>query len=218
MIKVKENIVGKKFGNLTVIKRDNDHYTMSGLKFPKWICLCDCGNKTSVFQSSLKQGKQKSCGCKHFTACKKYNLYEIKDTNVFVKLTNCNEYMVCDLENWENLKKYCWSKGKTGYAEARVNNRTALFHHFVITCSKGMVRDHINRDKLDNRKCNLRSVSYSINNSNKHTYNKTGAKFIYKNGKGYSANFYLFGKKKYIGTYKTIEEAIAARNGVINNL
>ena len=90
MIKVKEDLTGKKFSYLTVIKRDEDHVTKSGNIYPRWICKCECGKHVSVFQSSLKSGQQKSCGCKHFSACKKYNNYKVNGNFVEVNLTNCS--------------------------------------------------------------------------------------------------------------------------------
>lgn len=50
----KQNLVGKKFGKLTVI---------SYLGNSQWQCKCDCGNLTKVKTSSLNNGKTKSCGC-----------------------------------------------------------------------------------------------------------------------------------------------------------
>lgn len=216
-IKVKEDLTDKEFGFLKVIRRDGDHYTKSGNKYPKWLCQCECGKIVSVFQSSLKAGQQKSCGCKHFTACKKFNEYSICGNIVEVKMTNCNEIMVCDLEDWNRLKVFCWSKGNTGYAEARVNGKTTPFHHLVIDCERGMVRDHKNRNKLDNRKENLRVVTYSENNSNRNYKNETGHRGISKNGSGFSAKIFINGESKYLGTYRTIEEAVRVRKEVMNN-
>lgn len=28
-----------------------------------WDCLCDCGNRTTVYDYSLKSGNVRSCGC-----------------------------------------------------------------------------------------------------------------------------------------------------------
>ena len=216
-IRVKEDLTDREFGFLKVICRDKDHYTKSGNKYPKWICKCECGKIVSVFQSSLKSGQQKSCGCKHFTACKKYNEYSVSENIAYVKLTNCDEIMICDLEDWNRLKIFCWSKGNTGYAEARVNGKTTPFHHLVIECEIGMVRDHKNRNKMDNRKDNLRVVTYSDNNSNRHYKNKTGHRGITPNGSGYAVRITVNRKKKHIGTYRTIEEAVKTRNEVMNN-
>jgi hypothetical protein len=53
------NLIGKKFGHLTVIKRD----TSKVGKNIYWICRCDCGNTVSVRSGDLKDGSSKSCGC-----------------------------------------------------------------------------------------------------------------------------------------------------------
>lgn len=65
-MKEKEDIGGKKFGKLTVIrkseKRSNGHVM--------WECLCECGNSTYVRKGNLLNGSTLSCGCM------KKNLYE----------------------------------------------------------------------------------------------------------------------------------------------
>ena len=59
MIDRAPNIVGQKFGRLTVFERAaNDR---RGTAY--WACLCDCGAKVSVRASNLRDGKSKSCGC-----------------------------------------------------------------------------------------------------------------------------------------------------------
>ena len=54
------DLTGKVFGHLTVLRRDE---SVTGGK-AKWICRCICGNTVSVFSSSLRSGKTKSCGCR----------------------------------------------------------------------------------------------------------------------------------------------------------
>lgn len=55
--KERYDLVGKKFGKLTVIKSETlgSHRT--------FLCKCDCGNEISVRGDSLKRGKTVSCGC-----------------------------------------------------------------------------------------------------------------------------------------------------------
>ena len=53
------NLVGRKFGRLTVLKcaGKNKH------GYYLWLCKCGCGNEKIISGHSLKQGRTKSCGC-----------------------------------------------------------------------------------------------------------------------------------------------------------
>ena len=61
-----KDLTGQKFGRLIVIKRVENHIKQpSGQIKTKWLCECECGNKTEVTSSELKTGKTQSCGCYH---------------------------------------------------------------------------------------------------------------------------------------------------------
>ena len=53
------NLVGRQFGNLTVVKLDCK--TVSGHNM--WECQCRCGNTVVVSGSWLRNGIKVSCGC-----------------------------------------------------------------------------------------------------------------------------------------------------------
>jgi hypothetical protein len=55
----KNDLTGKKFGRLTVIRRDGVIYDHRSA----WHCVCSCGGTTRVSSSSLTRGNVKSCGC-----------------------------------------------------------------------------------------------------------------------------------------------------------
>lgn len=56
-----EDLIGMKFGQWTVLKRDDSkQYKGRGIR---WICLCSCGVEKSVLGKYLKSGKSISCGC-----------------------------------------------------------------------------------------------------------------------------------------------------------
>ena len=58
------DLTGKRFGNLVVIARANDHISKSGkTKTVVWRCRCDCGNEVEVQGLNLRNGHIKSCGC-----------------------------------------------------------------------------------------------------------------------------------------------------------
>lgn len=54
----REDIVGKRFGRLTVV-------SLYGVKshHAQWLCQCDCGLTTLAFAYQLNTGKKQSCGC-----------------------------------------------------------------------------------------------------------------------------------------------------------
>lgn len=59
------DLTGKKFGKLTVVKRGDDYVSPSGAKRVQWLCKCDCGNENLILvaANNLTSGHTKSCGC-----------------------------------------------------------------------------------------------------------------------------------------------------------
>lgn len=54
-----ENLAGKQFGELLVVKRAEN----SKNRKAQWLCKCKCGAETIVRSDHLKSGATKSCGC-----------------------------------------------------------------------------------------------------------------------------------------------------------
>lgn len=57
----KKNLIGQKFGRLTVIKDSNQRKNNRIV----WECQCECGNITYACTNDLTTGNTKSCGCYH---------------------------------------------------------------------------------------------------------------------------------------------------------
>ena len=59
---VSDDMIGKKFGSLTVIKKlpKNPQIVSRCLRY---LCVCDCGKEVDVLGSSLRSGHTTSCGC-----------------------------------------------------------------------------------------------------------------------------------------------------------
>jgi hypothetical protein len=53
------DLVGKLFGRLTVIKREDNNSRGR----TRWLCRCDCGKELIVLGNSLNSGNTQSCGC-----------------------------------------------------------------------------------------------------------------------------------------------------------
>ena len=63
------DLIGKKFGYLTVIEKTQKRKNGCIV----WKCKCDCGNITEVVGTYLKNGNTKSCGCKKGIGLVNYN-------------------------------------------------------------------------------------------------------------------------------------------------
>lgn len=58
-----ENLTGKRFGSLVVIRQSSPYVSKMGEKKVRWLCKCDCGNEHLVRAEYLKSGRSTSCGC-----------------------------------------------------------------------------------------------------------------------------------------------------------
>ena len=141
------------------------------------------------------------------------------DVICYDRLGNVKAIGKIDLEDYELVKDYKWTYLKTGYLANSTSN--TLLHRLImkekIKSSKDTV-DHINRDKLDNRKSNLRIVTKQINLLNKglQQNNTSGARGVkvktLKSGKKvYEASIGLNGKDKYLGRFKDFDQAVLKR-------
>ena len=76
--------------------------------------------------------------------------------------------------------------------------------------------DHINSNKLDNIKCNLRIVTQQQNNMNKSAQKNASSKYIGVRFRGkinkWESNIYVNNKQKYLGLFENEIEAVKARD------
>ena len=63
MTNPKENLIGKKFGKLTVVRQSEDYIEKNGKHRTMWHCKCECGNEKDILEKLLKNGYSASCGC-----------------------------------------------------------------------------------------------------------------------------------------------------------
>jgi hypothetical protein len=113
---------------------------------------------------------------------KKMELIEENELQVSVPLRNQQHevvgYAIVDKEDEERVLSQKWYKNNRGYA-AMHQKITQTMHAFLIgKAPKGFVIDHINRNRYDNRKCNLRYITYGQNNQNRTKKLNTTSKFL----------------------------------------
>jgi hypothetical protein len=196
-------VIGMKSGKLTIISVCN---IINGHKTVK--CLCDCGNKTFIRFSDFN--KNKSCG-----KCS-YNKFIVSDDGTYVTgIDFNNKEFLFSIEDFEIIKYHTWSISKRNYVRAKINNEDVMMHRWIMQPKNNLSVDHINHNNKDNRRENLRICSIAENSQNRNlaknnTSGKTGV-YYNKINKNWYVFINAFNKRNYIGTFKTIEQAISAR-------
>lgn len=135
-----------------------------------------------------------------------------------------DDYVILDDEDYEYLKEWKWHIDDHGYARrtASMRDDSGKRHYRVIRMhreilgiigddTKQLCVDHINGNRLDNRKENLRIVTYSENGSNRHVIkSSTGILRVSKTGDRFLAQMTVNKKQVYLGTYHTADDAARA--------
>lgn len=84
--------------------------------------------------------------------------------------------VIVDDEDFDKVSKWRWSIHRQGYVfrmkyagggKYNEKHEIVYLHRFILSSREGQIVDHINRNKLDNRKSNLRYSTKSENCANK---------------------------------------------------
>lgn len=213
MIDIKtKNMVGEKYGMLTVLK-----HMGTKNKNSMWLCKCECGNESIVSRPNLIHGFTTSCGCYQKSVIsrikKKYNEYDLSGPYGIGYTSDGNKFYF-DLEDYDLIKVYYWQM-HCGYLRTKINNTNRPMMHQIISNKyfNGGMLDHINGNRADNRKNNLRKATHDENSKNHKIYktNKSGySGVLYKNNIWY---VYIYYRRKRIdlGKYNSLEEAVEVR-------
>lgn len=100
------------------------------------------------------------------------------------------------------LPKRIFKQGK--YFGFKINGKNIYLHRWVIGVTDKKIQvDHINNNKLDNRKENLRVCTNQQNSANK----IVKGYYLHKGSRKWMARIKIDYKSKYLGSYDTPEEA-----------
>jgi hypothetical protein len=136
-----------------------------------------------------------------------------------IRLTQ-GKYALVDIEDFNFLNQWKWYFAH-GYAyrkfwnKKKQKNDGIFLHQLINRTSKGFYTDHINRNRLDNRKNNLRSVTPHQNSFNLSVSknNKSGYKGVYwfkRDGK-WKVQIKVDGRQIHLGVFSNIKNAVLAR-------
>lgn len=134
-----------------------------------------------------------------------------KITKIWGNYIVTDEGRVINLRNNREVREV---EGKDGYLRVILpldlgyrkgfNLARLVYEAFNGPIPEGLQIDHINRDKTDNRLCNLRAVTPYLNSHNSvyHREKRDGVYFSKQRGK-WIATIGILGKRYYLGIYET---------------
>jgi hypothetical protein len=157
-------MIGKEYGRWTVKTLD----ISSTKKHKKWFCKCSCGNISSVYETHLKSGKSRSCGCliRELTSARNKTLTGPKNHNWGKRREETSQ--------WGKRREMSssWKGGRTlgggGYIliyspDYHNSTNKYVFEHILIMeqmlgrpLQPGEVVHHCDGDKTHNQPYNLR--------------------------------------------------------------
>ena len=214
-----KDLTGQTFGQLTVLKRVENNTRSKKIK---WLCQCDCGNQVEVMGCNLVCKRTFSCGCfalKRSKDIRKQNSYKIDGDIVTVGTADDNKTFTINLCDLELIKGRYWRVMTSGYvASYKVidgKQHCIYLHRYLMNPSEDYVIDHIDGNKANNLRNNLRICTQDCNAKNHKAFitSTSGVCGVVKtkSGKKWAAQIWHNNKMERLGTFETFEEACAAR-------
>lgn len=120
-----------------------------------------------------------------------------------IKLSNSSLVAIVDEDIAETITSKCWIDG-SGYVATSRNRKPVAIHRIIMAVTDGSIMvDHKNRNKLDNRRCNLRLCNQSQNIANRPLQhnNKTGFRGVSIFGNKYRCTIMVQKKQIYMGLF-----------------
>jgi hypothetical protein len=104
------------------------------------------------------------------------------DGQAIIKIKNFD--ILVDDDKWHKLMEYKWRADGNGYCITDMNATTIAMHKYLLEAPKGMIIDHANGIRHDNRMCNLRVIDPSGNSHNRVKIAGTTSKYKGVSNKG----------------------------------
>lgn len=160
MIMTAKDLIGKRFGNLTVLEVIKKTKTTAR----RCVCLCDCGSKSTPNFNHIKSGHTKSCGCLSIETAKK----------IFLKhgMSKTKSYQA-----WSGMHERCRNKKYKSWHRydgrgIKICKRWYKFENFLKDMGHPSTKSH-SLDRISNdgdyEPSNCRWATWQEQNSNKST-------------------------------------------------
>jgi hypothetical protein len=188
-----------------------------------------CGSNIKIYK--LEQDNKYYCA-KHYQQIKKYGVVQQRtrlDKNEIIESENCITILcrnnkqdiiakiIADKEDFELLSKYKWTFCKSnGYATTYIYSQEKdrkiqiLMHRLIMNPIPKEQIDHIDGNKLNNQKSNLRLCSNQQNTMNQHKNTIIGVCW-HKNSNKWRGRIMINGKDTCVGYFDNYEDAVKHR-------
>lgn len=140
-----------------------------------------------------------------FCECKE--LHKYINFPLFGKGNTLLGLSIVDSEDTPTLVVHKWNLDSKGYARTKINGKRPMKMHRFLHKDEKYTVDHINRNSIDNRKCNLQSATLLKNNANRARRNTKHFAYVT-----------FGGNQIFLGTFDSIEDTISNKTTILNRL
>lgn len=222
MSKLKDE-TGREYGDLLVIRKSQ---RVTTTRQAMWDCICSCWNVIAITGYNLRSGRSTRCKSCAAKAANSVHAFSIKPVKTRVRKLNTiieigdiawirlnRGWCVIDRADIELVNHITWHLGSDRYVCGK-DGKTLQMHRVIMNPGKGQIVDHINGDRTDNRRSNLRLCGMSENlwNSRFRDNNSSGYKGVSKHKRSgrWQAKITVRYKQHHLGLFDSAEEAAKA--------
>ncbi len=215
------DLTGDRFSRLVVLSQAESYIQPNGKKVVMWNVRCNCGKEFVVSGASLRSGNTQSCGC--------YNKQRTRETQTTHAQSRTRLYTI-----WQGMKQRCHNPNAINYSNYGGRGITVCdewersFENFYGWAMANGYDSSLSIDRIDNNKgyssYNCRWVDMSIQEANRRLLrrNTSGYRGVCwdKENSKWAVSVTVHGKNNRVGRFKSLKEAVTARNNFIdiNNL
>lgn len=198
------DLTGQRFGRLVALSPTRDRYRIM------WSCRCDCGAESTVTVGDLRHGATTSCGCWRRESS------SLRSRTHGDSRRNPKEYRI-----WRNIKTRCTNDAVAGYVNygargiSMCDRWNESYEAFLEDMGRSPPGTSI--DRIDNSRgyepgnCRWATATTQARNTRTYKTNKVGFRGVCAQGRRFRAQIMANGKKFGLGTYDTLDQAVAAR-------
>ena len=208
------DIQGHHFGRLHVKSRAPN----SAEGRARWICSCDCGATTTVLGTHLRSGRTVSCGCYHREVARGAVLPGACRTAAYKHGHTKDRRGSRTWVVWSSMRQRCSNPKVRNYDRyggrgISVCSRWQEFENFLSDMGEapdGMTLDRIDPDgNYEPGNCRWVSPTVQARNTRRQRHPDNGVRRV-SSGR-YVARISVDWRRIHLGTFDTLEQALAAR-------